>query len=139
MWSTEHSIETNAAPERIWLLWADVQGWPEWNADIEHVELDGPFAAGSRIVMTPSGQEPIELRIAEAAEPGLFVDEADIGDVIVRTTHGVQRVAGDRSQVSYRMEITGPQADTLGPQIGPEISGDFPETLAALVERAEDR
>jgi hypothetical protein len=87
--------------------------------------------------MTPMGQEPIELRIAEAAEPKLFVDEADFGDVIVRTTHRVQRVAGERTQITYRMEITGRQADTLGPQIGPEISGDFPQTLTALVERAE--
>jgi hypothetical protein len=39
--------------------------------------------------------------------------------------------------VSPIAEITVPAADTLGPQIGPEISGDFPETLAALVERAE--
>jgi len=29
----------------------------------------GAFAAGGRIVMTPFGQEPIELRIAEAVEP----------------------------------------------------------------------
>jgi hypothetical protein len=35
------------------------------------------------------------------------------------------------------MEITGSAADTLGPQIGPEISGDFPQTLAALVALAE--
>jgi len=35
------------------------------------------------------------------------------------------------------MEITGPAAGTLGPQIGPEISADFPETLAELVARAE--
>jgi hypothetical protein len=39
--------------------------------------------------------------------------------------------------VTYRMEITGPAADTLGPEIGPQISADFPETMAALVERAE--
>ncbi len=139
MWSTEHSIETSAGPERIWRLWADVTRWPEWNGDIERIELVGPFAAGSRILMTPNGQEPIDLRIAEAAEPELFVDEADFGDVVVRTTHLVQRLSGARSQVTYRMEITGPEADTLGPQIGPEISGDFPQTLAALVERAEAR
>jgi hypothetical protein len=35
------------------------------------------------------------------------------------------------------MEITGPAADTVGPRIGPEISGDFPQVLAALAERAE--
>jgi hypothetical protein len=35
------------------------------------------------------------------------------------------------------MEITGPAADTLGPQIGAEITADFPQTLAALVAWAE--
>ena len=46
MWTNEHSIETSAAPEEIWELWADVAGWPAWNGDIERIELDGPFAAG---------------------------------------------------------------------------------------------
>ena len=137
MWATEHSIETSAAPEAIWRLWADVAGWREWNGDIERIELDGPFAAGSRILMTPIGEEPVELRIADAVEPELFVDEADLGEIVVRTAHRVERLDDGRSHITYRMEITGPAADTLGPRIGPEISGDFPETLTALVDRAE--
>jgi uncharacterized protein YndB with AHSA1/START domain len=139
MWAVEHSIETSAPPEQVWRLWADVAGWPEWNGDIERIELDGPFATGARIVMTPLGQEAIELRIAEAVEPVLFVDEANLDDVVVRTTHRVDRVGNERSRVTYRMEIDGPAADTLGPQLGPAISADFPETLAALVGRAEGR
>ena len=87
--------------------------------------------------MTPVGQEPIELRFADAVEPELFVDEADMGEIVVRTTHRVEPLDGEGGRITYRMEITGPAADTLGPQIGPEISADFPETLAALVERAE--
>jgi hypothetical protein len=137
MWETEHSIETSAAPEEIWRLWADVAGWPEWNGDIERIELIGPFAAGSRIVMTPIGQEPIELRVAEAVELERFVDEAELGEIVVRTIHRVEPLERARARVTYRMEITGPAADTLGPQVGPEISSDFPQTLAALVERAE--
>jgi hypothetical protein len=70
-------------------------------------------------------------------EPELFVDEAALDDVLVRTTHRVERIGATGARVSYRMEISGPEADTLGPQIGPEISGDFPQTLAALVARAE--
>jgi hypothetical protein len=35
------------------------------------------------------------------------------------------------------MEITGPDADTIGPELGTQISGDFPETLAAFTARAE--
>ena len=137
MWVTQHSVETSAAPARIWLLWADVANWPEWNGDIERIEILGPFAAGSTILMTPIGDEPIELRIAEAVEPELFVDEADLGEIVVRTIHHIRRIDSERAQITYRVEITGSDADSLGPQIGPEISGDFPETLAKLVRRAE--
>jgi Polyketide cyclase / dehydrase and lipid transport len=137
MWEAEYSAETSASPQEIWAHWADVAGWPEWNADIERIELTGPFVAGSIIRMTPSGQEPIELRVAEAVEPELFVDEADLGEIVVRTTHRAEPLDGGRTRVTYRMEITGAASDALGPQIGPEISGDFPQTLAALVERAE--
>jgi Polyketide cyclase / dehydrase and lipid transport len=137
MWKAEYSIETSATPEEIWRLWADVAGWRDWNADIAEIQLTGPFAAESTIRMTPIGQEPIELRIAEAVEPELFVDEADLGEIVVRTIHQTKQLDAGRARVTYRMEITGPASDTLGPQIGPEISGDFPQTLAALVERAE--
>jgi hypothetical protein len=137
MWTTEHAIETTAAPEAIWRVWADVPRWGEWNPDIERIELDGPFAEGSTITMTPRGQEPIELRIAEAVEPERFVDEADLGDVVVRTLHRAERLEGDRVRVVYRMEISGPAADTMGPELGPAISADFPDVLAALVDYAQ--
>jgi hypothetical protein len=87
--------------------------------------------------MTPIGQDPVELRVAEAVEPDLFVDEANLGDVVVRTIHRVERLEGDRSRVTYRMEISGPAADSVGPELGPQISADFPQTLAALVQHAE--
>jgi uncharacterized protein YndB with AHSA1/START domain len=136
MWTTEHSIETAASPEAIWRLWSDVRTWPEWNADIERIEISGPFATGSTIAMTPAGQDTVELRITEASEPHLFVDQADLGEVVVRTVHRIDRQDDRRNVVTYRMEISGPAADTVGPELGPQISGDFPETLAALVERA---
>ena len=139
MWAVEHSVETSARAQAVWRLWADVERWPEWNAGVERIELRGPFAVGSTILMTPPGDEPVELRIAETIEPELFVDEADGGDFVVRTTHRVQAVGDERSRITYRMEITGPAAETVGPEIGPEISGDFPEVLAALASRAEGR
>ena len=112
MWVREQAVETTASAEDVWALWADVVGWPRWNADIEQIELDGPFAVGGTIVMTPAGDDPVELRIAEAVEPTVFVDEAD---------------------------FAGPAGDTIGPQIGPQISSDFPQVLAALVALAEQR
>jgi Polyketide cyclase / dehydrase and lipid transport len=137
MWTTEHSIETTASPEAIWRLWSDVATWPEWNEDIEKIEISGPFAVGSTIAMTPIGQDTVELRIAEASESHLFIDEAEFPDVVVRTVHRIDPVSGDRRKVIYRMEISGPAAGTVGPELGPQISSDFPETLSGLVERAE--
>jgi Polyketide cyclase / dehydrase and lipid transport len=134
---SEYTHETTATPQQIWRVWEDVEQWPTWKPDIEQIELSGPFAAGSRIVMKPITQEPVELQIAEANEPNRFVDEADLGQIVVRTTHRAERLDDKRTRITYRMEITGPQADTLGPEIGPQISGDFPQTLAALAERAE--
>ena len=139
MWNTEHSVETTAAPETIWKLWTDVGDWPRWNADLERAELTGAFAPGSEITMFPREDDPIELIIAEADEPKRFVDQADLGPVVVRTAHRVERLGPDRSRIVYRMEITGPEADTLGPQIGPEITSDFPDVLAKLAAVAEDR
>jgi len=139
MWVNEQAVETTASAQDVWRLWADVAGWPTWNGDIERIELDGPFATGSTILMTPKGDDAVELAIVEAVEPTLFVDEADGGDFVVRTTHRVEPLDAERNRVVYRMEITGPAADTVGPQIGPEISGDFPQVLAALVALAEQR
>jgi hypothetical protein len=132
MWSTEHSIETSASPRAVWRVWTDVPRWSEWNADLARAELEGEFREGSAIRMTSRDGDVIELRIAEAAGPELFVDEADFGNIVVRTTHRVES-----GRIVYRMEITGPEADIVGPELGPQISGDFPEVLKALAERAE--
>jgi hypothetical protein len=99
----------------------------------EGTGLSGPFAAGSTITMWSHGDDPIELTIAAAREPELFVDEARLGATVVRTIHRVEAGADDRRRVVYRMEIDGPDGEV----IGPAISGDFPEVLAGLVARSE--
>ncbi|WP_319594499.1 SRPBCC family protein [Streptomyces sp. ID05-04B] len=136
MWEYEHAIETGATPDAIWRLWADVDNWGVWNAEIEKIEMDGPFAAGTRITMTPPGDDPIVLSIAETRQDELFVDEARFGDLLFRTTHRIDPIGHDRVRVVYRMEITGPGADEAGAQIGPGITADWPDTMASLVELA---
>ncbi|MFJ1969513.1 polyketide cyclase [Streptomyces sp. NPDC087903] len=138
MWTYEHSIETDVAPEAVWRLWADVESWGKWNADIETIEISGPFAAGTEVVMTPAGEDPVRLRIAEARVDELFVDEARFDGLLLRTLHRLDAGERLRTRVTYRMEITGAAADELGPHIGPAVTADWPDTMAALVERAGD-
>ena len=34
-------------------------GWKTWNAGIEHIDIDGPFAAGTWFTMKPPGEDPL--------------------------------------------------------------------------------
>ncbi|WP_030326449.1 SRPBCC family protein [Streptomyces sp. NRRL B-3229] len=137
MWTYEHSIETSATAEEIWARWADVESWRDWNADIESIQINGPFEAGAEIVMTPAGQDPVHLLVAEASVNERFVDEARFDGLVLRTEHRLDQGAQGRTRVTYHMEITGSGADELGPQIGPAITADWPQTMAALAELSE--
>ena len=132
MWTTEHCIETNVGVDAIWRAWADVSRWPEWNADIERVELSGPFATGGNIAMTPRGQDPVHLRVTDVIEGEQFVDEAEVAGTIVRTTHRIEALDEHRVRVVYRLEASGPAAEN----VGAAVSADFDETLGALVKHA---
>jgi hypothetical protein len=136
LWTYEHSVETDAAPDAIYRVWADVEHWGTWNADIESIETSGPFEAGCAIVMTPAGQDPVHLRVTEAVAGERFVDEARFDGLVLRTTHRIEPGRAQRSRVTYRMEITGEGCDEAGPQIGPAITADWPETMAGLVKVA---
>ncbi len=134
MWSYEHAAESDVTAEAVWEAWADVERWGEWNADIERIEIDGPFAVGATITMTPRGGDAVSLRVAEATPGSVFVDEAELGGAVVTTTHLVEPVGEGRVRITYRTEISGPAAAEVGPDLGAAITGDFPETIAALVE-----
>ena len=62
-WCFEHSIECNVTREFAWTFWTDVENW-KLDADIESVELSGPFAEGSRGATTTRSAGRIEWRLA---------------------------------------------------------------------------
>jgi hypothetical protein len=43
------------------------------------------------------------------------------------------------TRVTHRLEIDGEGADEVGPELGPQISGDFTESMDALLEQARLR
>jgi hypothetical protein len=126
--------------------------WPQWNDGIETIDVDGPFAVGTTFTMTPPGtllapggttppsppgDQPIRTRLVEI-EPGTsFTDEMDAGDFVVRTEHRLEAAAGGLTTIVYRTQITGEAAGHVGPELGPQITADFPEVVAALAGRAE--
>ena len=89
MWSYEHSLETKARPETVFDIFRDVSRWHEWNAGIERIELDGPFATGASGVMVIPDQGRLAFRLAWVGEGQGFEDETPIpdADMVVRVRH----------------------------------------------------
>ena len=107
--------------------------WPEWNAGVERIEMDEPFVAGSCFTMTVPDQPPLRSRLVDVRENESFTDETFVGDLQVTVQHRIERLDGGRARVTFAVGAVGPGAA----QIGPAISADFPDVLAALAARAE--
>jgi uncharacterized protein YndB with AHSA1/START domain len=137
MWVHEHTGETAASPQAVWQVLCDLDQWGSWDTSLEWVRLKGPFQVGSQVVMKPNGQDPITSVIVEARENRLYADQTNLGEVTLRFSHTLEPLEGGGTRVTHRLEIAGPAADSTGPELGPAITEDFPEAMAALLARAE--
>jgi uncharacterized protein YndB with AHSA1/START domain len=138
MWSYEHAADTQAPSTQVWTIWTDVESWPAWNAGVAAI-ADGPFTAGTRFTMTPPGEDPIAMQLAEVRPGESFTDVMDAGDFTVTTVHRLEPLPTGGTRITYRTEIAGPAAEAVGPELGPAITADFPDVLAALATRAEQQ
>lgn len=139
MWTFERSIETSASAEAIFAIMADVDTWSEWNGGVERMELDGPFAAGTAGTMVLPGGDALAMRLLWVEVGRGFEDETEIpgAEVVVRVRHVIEPLSQGGARITYAATIDGSAGDTLGPSIGPEITADFPQVMAALAARAE--
>ncbi len=133
-WRTEHGIEIEADAEVIWGILRDVAGWKRWNAGIERIELEGPFATGTWLSMQPPGQDTFRSRLLAVRENEGFVDETRVEDLVVTVDHRIERLGPKRARVVYAVVAQGPGAE----EVGPAVSADFPDVLAALAKLAKE-
>lgn len=136
MWTHEHAAETTVTAEAIWKVLRDLDNWARWDTSMETVSIEGPFQVGSHVSMTPTGQEPIRSVITGIRENEFYADETDMGGVKLAFSHTLIRLPDGGTRVVHRLEITGPAAAEVGPELGPAIVEDFPEAMDALLAHA---
>jgi len=136
MWTHEHAAESPLPAEAIWKVLADLGNWARWDTSMERVELHGPLQAGSTVTMTPKGQDPITSVITEVTENERYADQTEFGGVTLDFSHTLTRLPGGGTRIVHRLEITGERAAGAAPEIGPMITEDFPDAMAALLAYA---
>lgn len=135
MWSTEYTAETTLDRKTVW---AALRGLHEGTLTYEGAdtfELHGPFAVGTELTVTPLGQGSFHSTIIDLVENETYADQTVYGDITLLFRHTLTPSdAGTR--VTHRLEIDGASADAVGPQLGPQISNDFGDSMARLFEQA---
>jgi hypothetical protein len=139
MWTTEHTATTDVEPGAIWTALRDLHSGIPLGEASDRFELHGPFAVGTEVSVTPQGQETMRSEIVELEEGRTYADRTSFGDLTLLFRHTLEPLSGGGTRVTHRLEISGPGADEVGPELGPEISADFPVTMNELLSAARAR
>ena len=133
----EASIETAAAPDRVWRVWSDVNSWPEWNPHLKESRLDGPLQVGTRgMINTRSGgkRDVIVTQFEDSKSFELESTALPTTRMAIRAT--VTPAAGG-TRLTQGFEARGLLAPIVGPVMAGMILNIFSSVLAGLAQRAE--
>jgi hypothetical protein len=137
MWSNEY---TAVSPLPAAAIWNVLKALHEGSITYEGADtfvLHGPFAMGTGVSVTPVGQDTFESTIVDLVDSVTYADETSFGDTKLLFRHTLVPVERG-TQVTHRLEISGPSAAEVGPELGPQISGDFDTSMAKLFELAKE-
>ncbi|HLY67550.1 MAG TPA: SRPBCC family protein [Chloroflexota bacterium] len=138
MASHAHTLETTAAPDAVWRIWSAPQTWPEWNPDVQSIELDGPFAAGTTGKMSTKRGGTHDIRLEQVDSGKSFqLETAAIPGARFHFRCEIAPLPSGGSRISQGISMSGPMAWLFGPMMGPKIAQSFAPILQSLKAKAE--
>jgi hypothetical protein len=135
MWTAQHSAETDLPVTAVWAALRNLHTGAVPSADGDLFQIHGPFEVGTELDVTPQGQDTFRSRIVELAENERYADRTEFGDITLTFRHVLVPIENG-TRVTHELVIEGLGADTSGPELGPQITADFPAALQALFEAA---
>jgi hypothetical protein len=131
MWTTEYSATTPLPVSQVWSAFRGLHMGELTHPGADLFEPHGPFAIGTELSVTPDGQETMLSTIVQLDDQQRYADITRYGALTLLFEHTFAAV-GSGTRVTHRLEIDGDGCDEIGPELGPQISGDFDETMVAL-------
>ena len=136
-WSTEYSAETDIEPRAVWAVLRNtrtgVRAVGGGNTYVPH----GPFAVGTELSVTPAGSdEALTSTIVELVDGVIYADRTDFNGLILTDRHALTQLDGGGTRITHQLVIGGPDAATVGPNLGPQISEDYPAVMDELIAAA---
>lgn len=137
MWQTSCSATTELPVEDVWAALRDVHTGARPSAGGDTFVIHGPYQVGTELSVTPQGQDTFRSVIVELEPNQVYADQTRFGDLTLTFRHRFAP-AGDLVNVTHELVIEGASADQVGPELGPQISADFPDAMQSLFDLAAD-
>src|SRR5690242_19620454 len=90
----------------IWDKWANVLDWPSWHADVEKMEIDGGFVAGSTMTMHLKGGPSPKILLTEVTSGKSFIDRTKFPGAIMDDYHLLEETP-DGLRITQTVTVTG--------------------------------
>jgi hypothetical protein len=136
MFCYEHTVSGKMDFGEVWLRYADVSRWPEWDLDMESVTLDGSFASGTPGTMFMKGMPPLPFKLDEVEVGISFVSSTVLGDAVVQFGHFIIDEGNGEYTLKHTVTITGgDEAQVQG--MGRGITASIPANMENLYRLAK--
>lgn len=135
-WTTHATSRTKASPEAVWKLWADVDHWRLWDADVEWSRLEGSFLEGTRGSLKPKSGPVTKFVLTRVDPHSAFTNRSKLPLGTLDFIHRL-RVEGSETVIEHRVEMNGPLTFLFRYLIGANLARSLPKVVERLARDAE--
>ena len=136
-WTYSETVPTEASAGRIWALWQDAANWPSWDSELDYVQLEGGFEAGTKGRMKPSKGPVVDFELTEVTPERNFSNTARLPFTKMVFKHEYLPPTAEQSaRIRHTVVMTGLLAPVFGKVIGSQIKNHLRDAMEMLAEQA---
>jgi hypothetical protein len=135
----DHTLETTAPPEKIWLAWTDVERWPEWDTELDSAALDGSFALGAKGSLKPKRGPVSRFTISELTTRVSYSFTTRLPPCELKVRRHLTRKDGGGAYFTHGVSFVGPLSFVFDNLLGRRYRQALPMVMENLRKIAESR
>ena len=130
---------TEAHPEKIWKVWTDVEGWAEWDTEIEYATIDGVFQEGQTGTLKPKGAAEAKYYLSNVRENVSFTTHVLLpGNSQLENWHIIVDKKDGTSEMTHGVRMKGILSWVFSVLLGGKYSKALPDVMDKVRAAAGD-
>ncbi|MEO0558332.1 MAG: SRPBCC family protein [Bacteroidota bacterium] len=132
-----HTVRVQAPPDSVWRLWTEVERWPDWDSELEHASLKGPFEQGARGRLVPVEGQSSSFRITELDVGRSYTFETKLPLSVLRIERSWVHVDSASVDITHAVSFHGVLGGVFARRFGPRFRQALPIAMERIRQLAE--